>query len=197
MIQRTFLARQYLHADQQVCIVAVNGHIISIEARATAAPHPSSAARTVRSANDRRGVQTDRTSGRQPDDAGGNRRVVGLQPRTGQPSLWIEGRASSRGDRTPAARFCKDAGARAGGAARNGSPGRHGRDIFAQRRIERSQRDVRVDRRGARAAPRDSRRDGRGGQKIPEVGAEADRGGGASSARFGATSIPPRTQRCL
>jgi len=57
MIQRDFSVRQYLQANQQVCIVGFNGNLHSIKTRATPAPHPGSAARAVRSANDRRGVK--------------------------------------------------------------------------------------------------------------------------------------------
>src|SRR5260370_40928807 len=91
MIQRFFSARQYLHADQQVCIVAVNGHIISIEARAAPPTHTSSAAGAVCSADGPRGLQTDRTARAPPEHAVGNLGVVRVQPPTRQPTLWIEG----------------------------------------------------------------------------------------------------------
>src|SRR5271154_1753502 len=179
-IRRTVCARQYLHADQQICIVRLDGHIISIKAHATPAPHTSATTRALRSADARRRIQTDRTAGRQPDDAGGNRRLVRLQPRTRQPSLRIEGRAGTGGDRTPPARFRKNAGAGAGGAAWNGSAAGHGGNLFALGGSQRSQCYVRVDRRGAWSAARDSGRDGRSGPKISEIGAEVDRGRGAA-----------------
>src|SRR5271156_3417515 len=92
-------ARQYdeLFAPVITCMLTskyvscgFDGHIISIQAHATPAPHTSATTRALRSADARRGVQADRTAGRQPDDVGGNRRLVGLQPRTRQPSIRIE-----------------------------------------------------------------------------------------------------------
>src|SRR5277367_6555373 len=182
-------ARQYdeLFAPVNTCMLTskyvscgFDGHIISIKAHATPTPHTSATTRALRSANARRGIQTDRTAGRQPDDAGGNRRPVRLQPRTGQPSIRIERGVGKSGDGAPAARFRKDAGARARGAAWNGSAARHGRNIFACGCFERPQCDVRVDWRGAWSAARDSGRDGRSGPKISEIGAEVDRGRGAA-----------------